>query len=386
MKITKVETFPINIRYRYPEVSSLIARPGITDIIVKVTADNGLVGWGESTRAGDAAGIESAVKAMTPMVLGRDPWDKEAIASDVQFSGLWFLQPMTASFAFAGVDIALWDLCGRECGQPLYRMFGGALREEVNYFYYMRWGTVDEIEAQARAGVERDYTVFYLKAGVNRNHETAMLEALRHTIGPDRKIRVDANMAWSVAEAADILDDWHRRFGIDFAEGPVAIDPIDNMLDLKARTACSLCANEGLWREQDVARIIRSRAADYLCYSVYSVGSLRRFHTTTHAANLEGLAICKHTHGEFGIAAAAGQHMMLAAPNACDGNQQTAQFMADDILTSSIPITDGPIWGRLDGPGLGVEVDEDKVMTYHEDYLRNGMFRPYGEAFPVPPE
>ena len=91
--------------------------------------------------------------------------------------------------------------------------------------------------------------------------------------------------------------------------------------------------------------------------------------------------MCKHTHGEFGVAAAAGQHLMLAAPNACDGNQQTAQFMADDILTSSIPIADGPSWGRLDGPGLGVEVDEDKVLTYHEDYLRNGMFQPYGEAF-----
>jgi len=208
-----------------------------------------------------------------------------------------------------------------------------------------------------------------------------MLEALRHTIGPDRKIRVDANMAWSVAEAVDILDDWQRRFGIDFAEAPVAIDPLENMRDLKARTRCALCANEGLWRDHDVARIIRSRVADYLCYSAYSVGSLRRFHTTAHAASLEGLAVCKHTHGEFGIAAAAGQHLMLAAPNACDGNQQTAQFMADDILTSSIPIADGPSWGRLDGPGLGVEVDEDKVLTYHEDYLRNGMFQPYGEAF-----
>ena len=382
MKIAKLETFPVNIRYRHPEVSSLIARLGITDIIVKITADNGLVGWGESTRAGDAAGIESAVKAMAPLLLGRDPWDKEAIARDVQVSGLWFLQPMTANFAFAGVDIALWDLCGKECDQPLYRMFGGAMREEVDYFYYLRWGSIDEIEAQARAGVERGYRVFYLKAGVDRNNETAMLEALRHTIGPDRKIRVDANMAWSVPEAADILEDWHRRFRIDFAEGPVAIDPIANMLDLKSRTACALCANEGLWREHDVARIIRSRAADYLCYSVYSVGSLRRFHTTTHAASLEGLAVCKHTHGEFGIAAAAGHHLMLAAPNACDGNQQTAQFMSDDILLAPIPIAEGPTWGRLDGPGLGIEVNEDKVMAYHEDYLRNGMFPPYGAAFP----
>ena len=159
-------------------------------------------------------------------------------------------------------------------------------------------------------------------------------------------------------EAVDVLQDWHLRFGIEFAEGPVPVDLIDNMLDLKSRTTCALCANEGLWRNSDVTRIIRSRAADYLCYSVYSVGSVRRFHTTAHAAHPKGLRVCKHTHGEFSIAAAAGQHMMLAVPNACDGNQQTAQFMADDILKTSIPITHEPNWGRLDGPGLGDEVDE----------------------------
>ena len=142
------------------------------------------MGWGESTRAGDAAGIESAVKAMAPIVVGRDPWDKEAIAADVHVKGLWFLQPMTANFAFAGMDMALWYLCGKECGQPLYRMFGGAMREVVDYFYYVRWGTADDIQAQARDGVEHGYSVFYLKAGVDRSNETTMLEALRHTIGP----------------------------------------------------------------------------------------------------------------------------------------------------------------------------------------------------------
>ena len=59
---------------------------------------------------------------------------------------------MTGNFAFAGIDMALWDLCGKECGQPLYRMFGGAMRETVDYFYYMEWGTPDEIARQARGG------------------------------------------------------------------------------------------------------------------------------------------------------------------------------------------------------------------------------------------
>ncbi len=381
MKITKVETFPVNIPYKHPEVSYLISRPGITDIIVKITTDNGLVGWGECTRAGDAAGIESAVKSMAPIITGRDPWDKEAIARDIQIAGLWMIQPMTGNFAYAGIDIALWDICGKECGQPLYRLFGGAVREEVDYFYYMRWGTVDEIVIQAQDGVDRGYTVYYIKAGVDQKKEEAMLEALRATIGPEGKIRIDANMAWSVPDAIRIINDWHQRYTIDFAEAPVDFDPIENMLDVKSKVETALCVNEGLWKEQDVARIIKSRAGEYLCYSVYSVGSMRRFHTTIHAANVEGMLVCKHTHGEFGITAVAGQHMMLTAPNACDGHQQTAQFMKDDILKEPIPIAEGPKWGRIEGPGLGVEVDEDKMMTYHEDYLRNGMFPPYGDLY-----
>ena len=69
--------------------------------------------------------------------------------------------------------------------------------------------------------------------------------------------------------------------------------------------------------------------------------------------------------------------------NACDGHQQTAQFMVDDILTERIPIADGSKWGRIEAPGLGVEVDEAKLATYHEAYLRAGEYVPYrrrGEA------
>jgi glucarate dehydratase len=261
MKIAALEAFPVTVPYRHVEQSSVIARGGVTDIIVKLTADNGLVGWGETTRAADAAGIASAVSAMAPVVLGRDPWDREAIQRDLSVLGLWNFQAMTGNFAYAGIDMAMWDLCGKAAGQPLYRLLGGALREEVDYFYYLQWGDAREIETQAADGVRRGYTVFYLKVGVDTAAETAMLAALRRAIGPERKIRIDANMAWSVPEAARILADWHSRFDLDFVEAPVDIDPVENMLDLRRRAGVSLCANEGLWRAADAYRVIKSRCA-----------------------------------------------------------------------------------------------------------------------------
>ena len=113
-----------------------------------------------------------------------------------------------------------------------------------------------------------------------------------------------------------------------------------------------------------------------LCFSSYWVGSLRRFHTLSNLASLHGQRVVKHTHGEFGIAAAAGQHMMLALPNVDVGVQQTAQMMEDDVVVGRLPIADGPRWGVIDRPGLGVAVDEDKLQRYVEAYRKHGQFLP----------
>ena len=377
MRVAALETTIVSVSYRHREVSTRVQRDGVTDVVVKLTTDDGLVGWGESCSGANVESVEEAVKAARPFVLGRDPWQTEAIAHDFFKLGLWDLRPMTGAFAFAGIDMALWDLCGKACGQPLYRLFGGARRETVDYFYYLSQGSAEDVRRQCEDGVRRGYTCFYLKVGIDTAAETEMLAAIRATIGAGRKIRVDANEAWTVSEAARVLTAWDDAFGIDFAEAPVRIDPVENMLELRQRVPVALCANEGLWRQEDALRVIRSRCADVLCFSSYWVGTLRRFHTLCHVAHFEGQRVCKHTHGELGIAAAAGQHLMLTIPNACDGIQQTASLMEDDVLTERLPIGDGPSWGRIEKPGLGVEVDETKLARFHEAYRRDGQFLPY---------
>lgn len=377
MKINRLEFIPVSVPYKHREVSSQVQRDGVTDVVVKATTDDGLVGWGESCSGADAASVEAAVKAAVPFVLGRDPWQMEAMARDFFKLGLWDLRPMTGAYAFAGIDMALWDLCGKACGQPLYRLLGGALRDSVDYFYYLAQGPLDRLRRDCADGVRRGYTCFYLKVGIDQRAETEMLATIRESIGPHRKIRIDANEAWSVPEAVRLLREWDEAFSIDFAEAPVRIDPVENMWEVRQRVPVALCANEGLWRSADVMRLIRSRCADVLCFSSYWVGTLRRFRTLCDIADLEGLRVVKHTHGELGIAAAAGHHVMLAVSNACDGNQQVASILADDIVCERLPIRDGPAWGRVERPGLGVDVDEEKLRQYHEAYRRDGQFLPY---------
>jgi L-Ala-D/L-Glu epimerase len=363
MKVTSLETTIVSVPYRHRETSWRVRRDGVTDVLVKIGTDTGLVGWGESCSGADVVSVEAAVKAMAPMVFGRDPWAREAIGADVYTLGLWDFRPMTANFAFSGIDMALWDLCGKACRQPLYNLFGGLRRESVDYFHYLSVG-------------EPGYTVFYIKVGVDFPAELKLIETIRKTIGPERKIRVDANGRWSVNEALRNLAELDR-FRIDFAEQPVPPDPVRNMAELRARTAVALCSNEGLWRVGDCWDVIRNRAADVLCFSSTWVGSLAHFARLSYAAHVEGLKVCKHTHGELGIAAAAHQHVLLTLPNIVDGHQQTAAMMEDDVLAEALPIADGPAWGVPGGDGLGIRIDEAKVRKYHEHYRAHGQFLPY---------
>jgi glucarate dehydratase len=376
MKITKVEPIIVSIPYREREHSSRVQRDGVTDVLVRIEADTGLVGWGESCSGANVESVYEAVKAAIPIVKGRNPWNTAAMAADFFQAGLWDMRPMTGNFAYAGIDMALWDLCGQACGQPLYNLFGGLRRRWVDYFCYLKQGPREDLVQQCRAGLEMGCQVFYLKVGLDFEHELQMVEAIRQTIGPARKIRIDANCAWSLNEALRYLAEFDR-YHIDFVEAPVRSEPIRNMLEIRGRTPVTVCANEGLGRVSDVWEYIRARACDVLCFSPYWVGTLGNFHRLSHAAHWEGLQVVKHTHGELGIAAAACQHLLLTLPNAIDGHQQVAAFMEDDVLAQPLPIVYSARWGVPTGAGLGIQVDEEKVRQYHRLYEDIGQFLPY---------
>jgi L-alanine-DL-glutamate epimerase-like enolase superfamily enzyme len=164
-------------------------------------------------------------------------------------------------------------------------------------------------------------------------------------------------------------------YDIDFVEQPVRDHPVGQLAEVRSRIDITVCANEGLWSEADAYARIRARQADVYCFSPYWVGSIGSWHRLSWLAHLEGLQVCKHTHGELGLAAAAGQHVVLTLPNGVEGHQQTAHLMEHDILTQPIPIASGPGWGAIEGPGLGVEVDEDAVAEAAARYRAQGQYR-----------
>jgi L-alanine-DL-glutamate epimerase-like enolase superfamily enzyme len=316
------------------------------------------------------------LEAMRPFVIGRNPWESERIREELWHRGIWSWRQHTACFAYPGIDLALWDICGKATGQPLYNLFGGRVRESANYFFYCSQGTPEHIFEQAKEGVAKGFGVYYLKVGLNIDAEVEMVRALRDTIGPKAKIRLDANGAWKVNEAVRNLERLDE-FTIDFIEQPVVQDPLSNMQEVRSRCRMAVSANEGTWTPDDALRQMLGRTADVICFSPYFTGSLAQFQRLSWMAHYQGLQVCRHTHGELGIFATACHHIVLTLPNVVDGNQQTAHMMTDDIVTETLPIVHGPDWGVPQGHGIGVEIDEVKLGKYHELYRQRGQFQPY---------
>jgi L-alanine-DL-glutamate epimerase-like enolase superfamily enzyme len=376
IRIERVEAIPVSVPYRHREVSAVVARDGVSDVLVRVEAQAGRVAWGEACCGADTASVAAAVEAMAPLVVGRDAWNREAMRRDLFGHALWQFRYGTGSFAWGGIEMALWDLCGRAAGEPVWRLLGGLLQPRPTYFAYLQRGDQESLAAQCADGLAAGYDVFYLKVGLDDTEDRRMVAQVREALGPGPRLRLDANAAWTPAQALRNLEAMAEH-DLDFVEQPVRESPIDLLRELRRRSPVALCANEGLWSEADCYARMRAQQADVFCLSAYWVGGLAAFHRLAWVAHAEGLAVCKHTHGELGLAAAAGHHVCLAIPNGVDGHQQTASIMAHDVLREQLPIATGPAWGPIEAPGLGVEVDEDAVAEAAARYRSEGMYRPW---------
>ena len=314
MKIDKIDLYPVSVPYKVIEKSSRVYRSGVSDIIIKITTDDGIVGWGEATRTASAKVIIESLEAMKPVLMNQDPWQNLKHEKNIYDEALWHWSAVTANLAYAGIDMALWDIYGKQVNKPIYQLLGGSLRDEVSYFYYLTWTDINDLIKQCQDGINKGYDVFYLKIGKDEVLEEEMIKVVRETIGSSKKIRLDTNMSWNIPQAKKLINKWHEKYSIDFFEAPVQIEPLTQMQELKSSISSSLCVNEGLWKENEFIDIINSRCGDYLCCSHYYVGSVRKFLHLAYLSNYYGWLICKHTHGELGLTAAIGQHLMLNIP------------------------------------------------------------------------
>ncbi|HEY5081622.1 MAG TPA: galactonate dehydratase [Bauldia sp.] len=362
MKITAIRTTVVNAEMR-------------NWIFVKVETDvAGLHGWGEATLEWKTRAVVGAIDDIAPLMIGRDPRDIEQAVRVMHKHGFWRMGVIGAT-AISGIEVALWDILGKDLGAPVWRLLGGKTRERVPVYTHLGLGDMravyetmqpEDLAARAAEVIERGYralkVVFipythYTATLRGVDHVGKLMQALREAVGDDVEIMVDFH--GRPASAAAALD-YIRALAPGrplFVEEPVP--PGDPHL-MKAVVECSpvaIATGERLIGRGEFEPLFRMNAVHIAQPDIAHTGGLAEARKIAAAAETAGVGIAPHN--PLGpLAGVAALHFDIATPN----------FVIQEEMSGSVPwygeVADTPIrmvdgaWQIPEEPGLGVEVNE----------------------------
>jgi glucarate dehydratase len=347
--------------------------------IVEVETDAGLVGLGEMGGGGESA--EASIRALQPYLDGHDPFHLEALR--------WKLMNPTASLynnrlqLHAAIEFACLDLMGRALQMRVCDLLGGAVRETIPFAAYLFYRhpnsdgvggeeTASEMVTHARALQRRfGFTTHKLKGGVFAPaHDVAVMQALAGEF-PEHRLRLDPNAVWTVEEAltvaAAIAD-----LANDYLEDPVF--GLDGMRRVRERIAIPTATNTVVTNIEQLAACIRLDAVDVILLDTTFWGGLRQALKAAQVCEAFQWGTSVHSSGELGIQLATMLHLGALLPSLPFAADAHYHHLRDDVIVGGLmPYQDGHI-AVPSGPGLGVELDRDRLGTYSELFAALGGY------------
>jgi glucarate dehydratase len=349
--------------------------------VVEIEADNGLIGLGEMGGGGQSA--EAAVTGLKPYLVGHDPARTEALR--------WMLANPTASLynnrtqLLAAVEFACLDLQGKQLGVPVHELLGGKVRAKVPFASYLFFRhpaddgtgeirTAEQLVAHARALVdEHGFSVHKLKGGVfPPDYERECFRALAEAF-PGHRVRFDPNGAFGVEEAI--------RFarGIEDLDNDYLEDPtwgLNGMRRVREKTSIPLATNTVVVNFEQLAANVRDPAVDVILLDTTFWGGIRPCIKAAGVCETFQLGVAVHSSGELGIQLATMLHLGAVVPNLSFAADTHYHHLRDDIIAGGKLTYDGGAIAVPDAPGLGVELDRDKLAEYAELFRELGPY-PY---------
>lgn len=368
MKISRIETIPVRIPIN-PERAirgSLGAHTVSPFLLVKVHTDEGIVGLGEVSCTAILSGEDQVTAAhfirdyLAPALQGENPLQIARLAAKCR-------QQVAANpFTKAGIEMALWDILGKAAGMPLYRLWGGPVREFVPTKFSVSGIEPSKAAELASWAVEKGFRTMKVKVGIDPDEDVARARAVREAIGTGVRLGIDANGGWLPQVAVQTIRRMYE-FGIYFAEQPVA--PVDPtwMADVRNQVNVPIMADESVNTVQDAMSLARAGSADVLSLYVGKGGGLGAVMKIASVAEAAGLACTVGSNLEMGIASAAMIHLAMAtaviAAEEFPCDILGPFFYEGDVLKDPLAIEAGKA-SPPERPGLGVELDDQKVEIY----------------------
>ncbi len=370
MKIQRIAWMPFRVPWAGAFATAHGAARFREGAILRLTTADGLEGLGEAAPVpafggGTLDDVLAILGGLAPRLAGRDlaAIDELLASLDVARSG-------AAALACA-LDTALCDIRARAAGIPVAALLGGAPGAPVPVNATI--GAPDDAAAclAAHRAVAAGFRCVKLKVGLGptRAAEIARIAAVRAAIGPSVRLRVDANGAWSVAEAIAIIRavEHHQ---LELVEQPVAAADLAGMARVRSAVDTPLAADEPVAGPEQARAVIAAGAADVLVVKPMLAGGLRPARGVIALARAAGLGAIVTTTIDAGVGAAAALHLAatLPAPTLACG-LATGPLLAADLLAQPLAIEDGTM-PLPAGPGLGVALDERQLARYGGAWIR----------------
>jgi muconate cycloisomerase len=364
--VPQSRAYPSSWRRSYQGASPLKA------VIVEVETEDGLVGIGESpvVYAGRPEVTVALIDAVIPLILGANAFDHEILRYQIYAeTGMAHFGTHGLSWALSGLDMALWDLVGRAMGQPLHRVWGSAWRTKVPFYADIPPAEPEQMAEDACEWVSRGFRTLYFKVGFGADLDIARLRAVRGAVGDGPRIRVDANQAWSPGAAKTIIPRMADH-DLEYVEQPVLASNLEEMTEVRRAVSVPILAHEAALTVVDTLNVIKHQAADAIQLDPRFDLGFTGARVAAHIAEAAGLPVVTHTFGELGVATAAFLQLVASQPNFILDNQTYYWNLGEDIIAGGPLSFDGPFLDVPTGPGIGVELDSDRVSHYAAYYDR----------------
>jgi muconate cycloisomerase len=363
--IRAVEAIPVALPLTKPMKMAGVELTTAENLLVRIEAADGTVGWGEAasapTMTGDTlpAMVAAVRDHLAPLLVGKDARGRAALVARMAHA----MHLNTG--ARSAVEIALADLVGRTLGVGFVDLYGGALRSSVEPMWLVGNATAGEDIAEARTRMRDGYAFFKLKVGVKRVEEeieTAL--AVRAALGAGVTLCADANGGFDYPRATRYLAGV-REAGLAFLEQPLAAANLAGLARLARTTAIPLGADEGIHSLADVEAHAGAGVGG-LSLKLIKLGGPAATLSAALIAAHRGLAINLAAKvAESSLGSAATLAIACLAPSLEWGVSLTQAYLADDIARPALRLVDGRV-GLPSGPGLGLEVDEAAVARFRQ--------------------
>ncbi|WP_027416112.1 dipeptide epimerase [Aneurinibacillus terranovensis] len=366
MKIIDIEVWRQSIPLKKPFKTALRTVNHAESVIVKVTCDNGKVGWGEAPATvvitGDSLdSIQSAILyTIKPQLIGQNLLAYERVFHTLHES------MVHNSSAKAAIDMALYDLIAQNCGLPLYQMLGG-YRKEIETDYTVSVNSPEEMSEDAFLYMNEGFNVLKIKVGKDDiEKDIERIKMIRSRIGNEVKIRLDANQGWQPKEAIRTIRKMEDMgLDIELVEQPVASDDLEGLKAVTDSVDTPIMADESIFSPAQAFRVLKNRAADLINIKLMKAGGIYKAQIINHMAEECGVQcmVGSMIESRLGITAAA--HFAASKKNITRFDFDAPLMLVKDSVVGGV-VYGGRVITLPDLPGLGIDNIESEVGTAYE--------------------